>query len=334
MNKKIFFLILFFIHCNADDSLFEEDQHLVIRTKQIYLEDFPDAYNPSIIEYGEGYLMTFRYTPYQRNTNISYIGAVLLDASFEPVSKPDLLMTRHRNSVTQSQSEDARLFTFRKRIYLIFNDNIEVNNPSYGDRRDMFIAEVLYSEGRLSLSAPLKLSCREKQSQLWQKNWVPFERNHILYLSYTLNPHEVLYVNLTNGECYPSYSTSHSFDWPYGSLRGSSSATLVDGEYLAFFHSGTVMSSPASYGSQAWHYFMGAYTFSKDPPFKVRKISPKPILGEDFYTPSAFWKKVIFPGGYVVKDSYIYVAFGKNDSEIWIATLDKEALMSSLVDLH
>lgn len=333
MFQYIFFFVLLNLFPAFADLLFDQDQKIVLASKKIYFEDYPEAFNPSIIKYDQGYLLTFRYTPMQRSSFISYVGIVLLDENFDPVSKPDLLLTRHRNSITQSQSEDARLFSYRGRIYIIYNDNVDVNNPSIYDRRDMFIAEVFYSDHHFSLSAPLKLCCQEKISQLWQKNWVPFEWNNVLYLSYSLNPHEVLYLNLTNGECYSCYKSEAPIHWEYGTLRGSSAATTLDGEYLAFFHSGTVMSSPASFGQPAWHYFMGAYTFSADPPFKILRISEKPIVAEGYYDPCSFWKKVIFPGGYVVEDSYIYVAYGKHDSEMWIATLDKDALMESLLPI-
>ncbi|HSX10139.1 MAG TPA: hypothetical protein VLF94_00260 [Chlamydiales bacterium] len=117
-------------------------------------------------------------------------------------------------------------------------------------------------------------------------------------------------------------------------MRGSSAATLVDGEYLALFHSGFKMRSDASNGQKMWHYFAGAFTFSPQPPFEITKVSPFPILGEGLYTPSNTEKKVVFPGGYVVSGPRIYMAYGKDDCEIWIATLDKEALMNSLVPVE
>jgi predicted GH43/DUF377 family glycosyl hydrolase len=39
---------------------------------------------------------------------------------------------------------------------------------------------------------------------------------------------------------------------------------------------------------------------------------------------------VVFPGGFAVVGSLIYVAYGKDDREIWIATIDKDALKRSL----
>jgi len=310
-------------------------QKLVIAATRIYLEDFPDAWNPSIIQVDDGFLMCFRYSPDQDYQPwLSYIGIVLLDDAFQPISKPELLATRLKNSKTPSQAEDARIFRYQDRIFLIYNDNVDIVYPGLSDRRDIFIAELLYANDHFTLSPPLKLVYEEKyNSQLWQKNWVPFEKDGALLLSYSINPHEVLFVNLKTGVCYPCYETSPPIRWDFGTLRGSSPALLVDGEYLSFFHSGIITYSPSSWGLDLWHYFMGAYTFSAEPPFEITGMSPVPIIGEGFYTPSNCSKRVIFPGGFVVADPFIYIAYGKDDREIWIATIDKAMLKNSMVPI-
>ncbi len=75
---------------------------------------------------------------------------------------------------------------------------------------------------------------------------------------------------------------------------------------------------------------MGAYTFSAKPPFSIQKISTEPIMAKGFYTKSEAKMRVIFPGGFVVNGELIYVVYGKDDKEIWVATIDKNKLMSSL----
>lgn len=329
-------LLIFFAPLAAESLLenFEDlvDQpKLVIAQKQLIFEDFPDAYNPSFIKVEQGYLLSFRYSP-DRYSNgwLSYIGIVLLDENFEPIIQPQILNTRTKNSKTQSQSEDARIFTYQGRIFLTYNDNTEINYTSYSDRRDIFIAELTLSNNQFKLSPPIKLFYENKQHVLWQKNWVPFEWDKKLLITYSINPHEILYVNLTNGVCYPCYDSSASIDWEFGPLRGSTPPILVDGEYLAFFHSGIITDSYASWGWEIWHYFMGAYTFSKDPPFALTAISPHPIIAENFYTQSSHEKRVIFPGGMVASGPHLYVAYGKDDYEIWIATIDKNALKKDL----
>jgi predicted GH43/DUF377 family glycosyl hydrolase len=88
--------------------------------------------------------------------------------------------------------------------------------------------------------------------------------------------------------------------------------------------------SEASNGVMMYHYYMGAYTFSAEPPFNILSASIAPIVGKDFYTSSTREKRVIFPGGFVVVGPSIYVAYGKDDCEIWVAILDKAKLMRSL----
>jgi predicted GH43/DUF377 family glycosyl hydrolase len=308
----------------------EDGLEIVIETKRLNFSDFPDAHNPSILRFGEYYLLCFRYIPniYQ-NPWVSYIILVLLNENLDPISIPQVVSTRTKESKSPSQSEDARLFSYRGRIFLIYNDNID-EVWAWG-RRDMFITELFYENQRFSLSTPLKLIHKEKYFfQIMQKNWVPFEWNKMLFVTYTVHPHEVLYINLMNGDCYPYYVTSPPIHWHFGSLRGGAPPQLIDGEFLAFFHSASIIASPASLNQQMWHYFMGAYTFSAEPPFEITKITPVPILHDTFYTHSSYYKRVVFPGGFVDAGPVIYVAYGKDDREIWIATIDKVALKKAL----
>ena len=310
-----------------------EGLKIVQSTKQIVLQNYPDAFNPSIVQTKQGLLLSFRYIPDLINApSTSYIGVVFLDENFDPISEPVLLNTRHLNNKTPSQSEDARLFLYRDRICLIYNDNVDSIN--YWDRRDMYIAELFYEDGDFTLSTPLKLIHEGKYStQFIQKNWEPFVWDNKLLISFTVNPHEILYPNLVSGSCYQIYDTWSTLDWGFGTLRLSTPPQLIDGEYLAFFHSGKPMVSEATQGCTLWHYFMGAYTFSAEPPFHLTQMTPQPIIHDEFYTYSSAEKRVVFPGGFVVNGSNIYVAYGKDDCEIWIANINKEILKKAMVPI-
>ena len=327
------FLFLFIASAFALDN-FETlayEQKIVVATKQIAFEEFPGAFNPSVLKVDQGILMCFRHCPDPYSAPwTSYIGIVLLNDAFEPISPPQLVSTRSKSSKIQSQSEDARLFAYRGRTFLIYNDNMEVNCTSLHDRRDMYIAEVFFHNGQFTISAPLRLLHQGKGHLTCQKNWTPFEWNKKLLISYTVNPHEILYVNLQTGDCYSCYETDRDLNWEFGTLRDSSPPQLVGEEYLTFFHSKIVTESCSSYGWSLWHYFVGAYTFSPNPPFAVTSATTDPIVAEDFYTQSPYQKRVIFPGGFVVAEPYIYLAYGKDDHEIWIATLDKAELKKAL----
>ena len=271
MIMSLFFLLAASITQEFEDLA--DKPQIVIEKKMIQLEDYPDSYNPSVVKVDDGYLLSFRYCP-DRYSNPwqNYIGVVLLDDAFEPISSAQLLNSRSKSSRTQSQAEDARMFTYRGRVFVTYNDNAEVNYPSYSDRRDIYIAEIINANNQFSLSAPIKLFYENKRHILWQKNWVPFEWDKKLLVGYSVNPHEILYANLQNGACYPCYETVFSQEWLFGTLRGSTAPIMVDGEYLAFFHSGTVTSSFASWGWDMWHYFMGAYTFLPSRRLKSQKF--------------------------------------------------------------
>src|SRR5690348_6479093 len=95
------FLFAEFLH--LDDLV---NNKLVVATKQLEFSKFPNSFNPSLIKVEEGYLLTFRYIPdLYYYPGLSYIGIVLLDESFDPLSPPELLATRLKQSKTPSQSE-------------------------------------------------------------------------------------------------------------------------------------------------------------------------------------------------------------------------------------
>lgn len=345
MKKYFLCFLMWCTHLHAlefgDLENLADYQNIVISTKRIVLNEFPDSFNPSLLKVDDGFLLIFRYIPQrEEEADISYIGIVKLNDNFDPISVPQLLNTRQKKSKTLSQAEDARLFSYGGRIFVIYNDNIEKMAPRLSDRRDMFIAELTYANNRFFLLPPLKLVCLERAERLrdhswvplalWEKNWVPFEYENKLLLVYSITPHEILYPNLVNGDCYHLYETFAALNWNLGSLKGGTPAILVDGEYLSFFHSGKVVQTEASWGYDLWHYFMGAYTFSATAPFTITKFTPVPIVGKGFYTQSWYNKRVIFPGSFAVSGSNIYLAYGKDDYEMWIATIDKEVLKKAL----
>jgi predicted GH43/DUF377 family glycosyl hydrolase len=159
---------------------------------------------------------------------------------------------------------------------------------------------------------------------------VPFDWHGQLLFAYGLNPHEIIMPDLNLGRCHPLCDSTFTTRWHWGEWRGGTPALLVDGEYLAFFHSSIQTRSPASKGMVMHHYYMGAYSYAGDPPFAMRSATREPIVSEGFYTYSSYEKRVIFPGGFAVVGSSIYVAYGKDDNELWIATLDKAELKKAM----
>lgn len=341
--RKILALCLMLLVCNQSPILGTtntyrstfSDKKIVTSTKRIYIPSFPGAYNPSIAKYNDQYILTFRYLPNRTAQPwLSYIGVVLLDDSFEPISDAELLNTRPIFKGIPSQTEDARIFQCNGKFFVVYNDNMDFMFPSIYDRRDIYMAELLIDNGQFYLSDPIKLIHEEKYSTvLWQKNWSPFEWNNMPLFSYSINPHEVICPNPETGICQRCYETHKPIEWNFGPLRGGTPAQLIDGEYLAFFHSGIIKASPCSDNRELWHYFMGAYTFSAEPPFEITKVSSSPIDSPGFYTYSSYDKRVIYPGGYVLDGSDLFLVYGKDDSEIWVAKINYKELKDSMVSV-
>ena len=281
-------------------------------------------------------MLSFRFCPdIKNNPYYCRIGLALLDENLETIIEPHLINTRLYTHQVQSQSEDAKLFRYQDRIFLIYHDNDKETSPTIKQRRDMFIVEVFLHEGKYLAGPPLKLrAVHHYSTQFWQKNWSAFTFDDQLLISYTINPHEILTLDFATGDCSYYCSSYCPINWIYGKLRGSSNPQLINGEYFGFFHSGRVVASNASAGLNMWHYFFGAYTFSAEPPFALTKISPSPILAEGFYTDSEREKRVIFPGGFEISGDTVYLAYGKDDAEIWIATLNFSRLYASLISLE
>lgn len=328
----IFLLSVTFQNLFSIDKYTGNIKGVISSTFRIPLDEYPGAFNPSIVKINEGYILTFRYLPEPKEKPwVSYIGAALLNHDFKRIDSGELLDIRFNNLHTPSQAEDARIFKYQDGYYFTYNDNPDVTNTSSKDRRDIYIAQLSYHNGHFTASPPVKLIhpyMYEKRT--WEKNWMPFVWNDTLFLSYSLHPHEILHANLETGECLPIFSTNSTSKWKWGEMRGSTPALLEDEEYLAFFHSGKEIISGATNNKKMWHYYIGAYTFSATPPFNISKISTLPINEKSFYVNSDNPKRVIYPGGFVVSGKNIYLAYGKDDIEIWIAVINKDKLMNSL----
>jgi hypothetical protein len=122
-------------------------------------------------------------------------------------------------------------------------------------------------------------------------------------------------------------STLGAIDWKWGILRGGTPAVLDGDHYLAIFHSYRKMTTVQSNGRFMRNYFMGAYTFSSEPPFEIRSISPEPIISKNLYSGTS----IIFPSGLLVNEDFVWVIYGKRDKEAWVAKIDKKKLLNSLI---
>jgi predicted GH43/DUF377 family glycosyl hydrolase len=308
-------------------------QGFILESKEIKIPDYPYAFNPSITVWHEKILMTFRIRDAKtRLTN--KIGLIWLDEDFNLASHPYILELSTSSLPTLLKQQDPRLITIGDTLYIVYSDALP--GILIPEVRRMFIAQVHFNETTFFTESPEGLFYFEDENERrWEKNWVPFEYQGNLLLAYSLNPHRIMRL-LGKGKCETfAISYSNSINWNWGVLRGGTPALLDGDQYLAFFHSSISMTTKHSDGKEIQHYFIGAYTFSSEPPFKITQISPQPIIGKDFYSslPYKTWKplRVVFPGGFIMKGNDIWMVYGKQDFEIWASRLDKKELLQSLI---
>jgi predicted GH43/DUF377 family glycosyl hydrolase len=337
--KKIAFLFLFesslgiYAHIDLEQSI----PAFVLESKKINIPGYPFAYNPSLIRWKESLLLSFRITHNPQSPFESEIGLVWLDEEFNVISQPFFLDTKGPLLIP-SRAEDGRLLKVGEKLFLVYSNNTDLAVTKGGFR--VHIAEIEIGENIFELKNKDCLAEFDGENkEVREKNWVPFDYNGNLMLAYSLNPHFILQPIIGTGSCISRALSQGIINWEWGQLRGGTPGLNLGGsEFLAFFHSSKPMLTAHSEGKIILHYFLGAYTFSNKPPFAITKISPEPIVEKGFYSgvpyTSYYWKKVqrvIFPGGYIYDKDSIWIAYGREDHEIWIVKLNREGLMQSLV---
>jgi predicted GH43/DUF377 family glycosyl hydrolase len=319
-------------------DLEEDSQSFVVSTRQIHIPGYPNAFNPSIIRWKGKLLLSFRVIPNRKSSFDSEVGVVYVDSQFQSISKPQILKTNVLNPLIPSRAEDARLICLNDKLYMVYGNNKNEKITRGGFR--VFISELLEENGSFVLGPTETLTDYEgENSNLREKNWSPFVYHNDLLLIYSIHPHVIFRPLFYSEACETFAKSSLLPDWKWGVLRGGTPAHLVGDEYLTFFHSCTMMASAHSGGKETLHYFMGAYTFSKEPPFEMRRISPEPIVGKDFYNGKQYvpyWHPVqaVFPGGFIMNDKYLWIVYGRQDHETWVVKIDKAAFFESLIPVN
>lgn len=343
LNHSVIFplICVLGIFCRGFATLIDLEaiaQDWVLEAKKIEIPEYPHAFNPSIIRWRNDFLLSFRVIPDPKSPFTSFIGLVWLGSDFSPMGPAQLLQTRSPHSSVPSRAEDGRLLLVNDQLYLIYDDNEDEKISRKGFR--MVLAELFFDGQFFSLGRTERILYFEDESPLKrEKSWVPFDFQGELLLAYSLNPHRILRPIFGSETAVTIASTSGMIPWGWGELRGGTPALELDGEYLAFFHSVTKMASVQSEENILPHYFMGAYTFSREPPFQLTRISSEPIIGKGFYDSiqkyKPYWHPalIIFPCGYVYDDQSIWVVYGKQDHELWVAKLDRKCLFEHLSEI-
>ncbi len=337
MKKLVLSLLLVtaqLVAINAHIDLEERSQPFVLETRRLQIPGFSDAFNPSIVRWNGGILLSFRARdPLTKSTNL--VGFVWLNEELEPITDPALLQIKS-DSLGRESVQDPRLIVVEDKLFMVYSNLTEIS-PGDSQRR-VFLAEVQYNEGSFSAMEPqLFRHFDADRGKKYEKNWVPFDYAGKLFLSYKIDPHRVFLTLPEEESCLTLSETAGKVKWDYGQLFGGTPALFVRGQYLSFFHSSKAIYSLQSQGKRMTHYFIGAYTFEAAPPFALTGLSPEPIVGEGFYNGPAYktWKplRVVYPCGILEMDDVLWISYGRQDHEAWLAKVDIDGLLASLTPI-
>ena len=148
-----------------------------------------------------------------------------------------------------------------------------------------------------------------------EKNWLWFWHDGLPHLVYGANGEHV--VVRFNDKFHVEQEWHTQFDpiWPWGIIRGGTPPVLFGREYWTFFHSSLPLST-----KYRRRYFMGAYSFHTEPPWRVTQFTARPLLAasdEDEWRPQK--PLVVFPCGSVLQGNTWIVTMGVNDLKCaWI----------------
>ena len=325
-------------------SPFADRGGLVLRSTFLPINAPFANYNPSVVSYREGYLMSFRHDVPDPNARTivqrrAVTGFIRLNSRMHPIEKePTYLKLEGR----YRDCEDSRLFYLGDKLYLCCC---------------AFFPEEWYTKTTLMEVDQTTLEVRSITSLDYdgakpiEKNWTPLVYSPTpgkedLYLLYSFNPHIVLQTEAEpNGKIaskatplstYPASKAVRRWTKKWGFLSGGTPALRVGENYLTFFH------SHFKARRQNW-YVIGAALLEGKPPFRPIKLSPRPILFQKMFSAPhhsdprfrlSDAAHVIFPAGLVEgthkKRPVFHVFYGDNDSGVGVLTIDKEKLLTSL----
>lgn len=343
------FLISLVVYSVQAVNLDDRTQAFVLETQKIEIPGHPNAFNPSIVHWRGELLISFRELPLPdeafpcsiQSSSLSGIGLQFLHEDFSLDGEAHMLKLPGClvNGKLESRAEDARLFTIDGRLYILYSDNLNEIITEGGFR--MLVGELDFNGKNFFLKSLELINNFPGQSpKLREKNWVPFDYKGAMMLAYHIKPHIIFYPNLDgSGSAEDFATTASNVNWKWGELRGGTPALRMGNQYLSFFHSCIETVTEHSKGEKILHYFMGAYTFEKHPPFQLTQISQNPIFGKKFYEGKEYvyyWKpvRVVFPCGFIYDNEYIWVSYGRQDHEIWIVKLDRQGLLESLIPIE
>lgn len=200
---------------------------------------------------------------------------------------------------------DARLFRFRGETWLICS--------VAGNTRESWPHVGRLNGDRVDLRRP------HIDRPPPQKNWMPFVVDDRLYIEYSVDPHEVLELDVDGMQAQPYARTDVCGASPHALHGGAPAVRLDQDRFLG------LANSQQLFWYQARYYGCAFYTFSARPPFGLLAITPPVRIG-------GLAARIHYTVGMHLDtlSGRLVVSYGLDDFEGILAELDLDRLLELL----
>lgn len=269
-------------------------------------------FNSSLIEWQGGYLLAFRNG--WKGSDI-YLQRLTLD--LQPHGEADKLDLIHRDC--SYGREDPRLFLHSGKLHVAFVGVVGRR------RRHAMRTNVLYARISDDFRVEQVFAPQYPQRNDWEKNWSFFSHDGQLLAVYSIAPHRILAIDGDRAEL--AYETATRAPWSGGEIRGGASPVLHRGEWWHFFHDRIESHGQRIYG-------MGCAVFEDEPPFRVLRVTPDPLMRADPATkPQGQYASVVFPCGTVPRERDWLISMGVHDRWTELHTIAANDIERRMVEI-
>lgn len=317
--------------------------YLVEDVKEIRLrERFIRPFNPAVIRCEDHYVVVFRSTTaglwsylkrylFKIHDEKNYW--VRLDFDCNQISAVRELVVPCDEAGMKWSPEDFRFVDVEGQIYGVFNDQMGRVGSKSPHRRSMYMAKFVFVEDRLEVRDRICLNFAGAVEfykgvdieSFVEKNWTPFVFENEIHLLYTIDPLLVLKPNLKTGECLEvfreNFQVSH-----LGFPRGGTPAIDMGDRFLSFYH--VLYRGPERrlFGYlKGQCYYMSAFAFSKEAPFRIVGKIDAPIGAKNMYQK----KKIVFPSALIEQGDEFYLFWGVDDRLMFVGKVQMDRLIES-----
>lgn len=284
----------------------EQVQCLPLETHKLHKH----GYNPALNASG---LMAYRY-------HVSKLGTRLAVAQ---LGDNGSVISDREIAISGKSVDDPKLFTHAGSEYISW---VEATWDDADYQRTIRCVVKFAKFNGAQISTIEQHTIGKNNGTALEKNWVYWSHAGQLYVIYEASPTQRIFRVSDNGQWVEM--ASDGIVWPYGTARGDTAPLPYEGKLLRFFHSRL----DNEFLGTRHRYFIGAVLMNAEPPFKVERVSKRPVIfGSEISTVKKkdcdhFKPNVVFGGGAVETKGGFLLSLGVNDSESVLARILPEQL--------